>query len=124
MRKTICVIICIVMMLFMLSCCAESIVVMDEYDILTPEEVLDGVQLDPDTMFAYRVLDDDTIMLVLFFAIPSCRKKIIITLLGYSIEEAYCRLELDFARVGSSRPDREKLTTDEGFNIRRGFFLY
>lgn len=64
MRKFICVIACIVMMLFMLSCCAESIVVMDEYDILTPDEVLDGVQLDPDTMFAYRVLDDDTIMLV------------------------------------------------------------
>ena len=45
-------------------------------------------------------------------------------LLGYSIEEAYCRLELDFARVGSSRSNREKLPTDEEFHIRRGFFSH
>lgn len=45
-------------------------------------------------------------------------------MLGYSVEEVYCRLEFDFARVGSSRPDREKLPTDKGFNIRRGFFSY
>ena len=48
----------------------------------------------------------------------------IIQLLGYSVEEAYCGLEFDFARVVSSRSDREKLSTDEGFNIRRSFFSY
>ena len=31
---------------------------------------------------------------------------------------------VDFARVCSSRSDREKLPTDEEFHIRRGFFSY
>ena len=48
----------------------------------------------------------------------------IILLLGYSVEEAYCRLGFDFARVCSSRSDREKLPPNEEFHIRRGFFLY
>ena len=48
----------------------------------------------------------------------------IIQLLGYSVEEAYCRLEFDFARVGSSRSDRKELPADEGFQIRRGSFSY
>ena len=48
----------------------------------------------------------------------------IIHLLGYSVEEAYCRLEFDFARVGSSRSDRKELATDEKFDIRRGSFSY
>ena len=30
---------------------------------------------------------------------PSASKKCTIQLLGYSVEEAYCRLEFDFARV-------------------------
>ena len=48
----------------------------------------------------------------------------IIYLLGYSVEEAYCRLEFDFARVGSSRSDRKELPADEEFHIRRGSFSY
>ena len=48
----------------------------------------------------------------------------IIQLLGYSVEEAYCRLEFDFARVGSSRSDRKELPADEGFQIRRGSFSH
>ena len=48
----------------------------------------------------------------------------IIQLLSYSVEEAYCSLGFDFARVGSSRSDREKLPTDEEFHIRWGFFSY
>ena len=56
--------------------------------------------------------------------IPSAEIMCIIQLLGYSVEEAYCRLEFDFARVGSSRSDREELPADEGFHIRRGSFSY
>ena len=48
----------------------------------------------------------------------------IIQLLSYSVEEAYCSLGFDFARVCSSRSDREELPTDEGFHIRRGSFSY
>ena len=48
----------------------------------------------------------------------------IIQLFGYSVEEAYCRLEFDFARVGSSRSDRKELPADEEFHIRRGSFSY
>ena len=55
---------------------------------------------------------------------PSVSKKCTIQLLGYSVEEAYCRLEFDFARVGSSRSDRKELPTDEEFHIRRGSFSY
>ena len=56
--------------------------------------------------------------------VSSASEKCIIQLLGYSVEEAYCRLEFDFARVGSSRSDREELPADEGFHIRRGSFSY
>ena len=45
-------------------------------------------------------------------------------MLGYSVEEAYCRLEFDFARVWSSRSDRNELPADEEFHIRRGSFSY
>ena len=55
---------------------------------------------------------------------PSVSKKCTIQLLGYSVEEAYCRLEFDFARVRSSRSDRKELPADEGFHIRRGSFSY
>lgn len=37
---------------------------MDEYELLTQDEVSDGVLLDPDTLFAYKILDDDTVMIV------------------------------------------------------------
>ena len=56
--------------------------------------------------------------------LSSAKKMCIIKLLGYSVEEAYCRLEFDFARVGSSRSDRKELATDEKFDIRRGSFSY
>ena len=56
--------------------------------------------------------------------IPSAEIMCIINVLGYSVEEAYCRLEFDFARVGSSRSDRKELATDEKFDIRRGSFSY
>ena len=56
--------------------------------------------------------------------ISSVAKPCIIKLLGYSVEEAYCSLGFDFARVCSSRSDREELPTDEGFHIRRGSFSY
>ena len=56
--------------------------------------------------------------------VSSASEKCIIQLLGYSVEEAYCRLEFDFARVGSSRSDRKELPADEGFHIRRGSISY
>ena len=56
--------------------------------------------------------------------VTSAQKRCIIQLLGYSVEEAYCSLGFDFARVCSSRSNREKLPTDEEFHIRRGFFSY
>lgn len=38
------------------------IVVMDdEIDLLTCEEVLSGVMLDPETLFAYKILPDGTV---------------------------------------------------------------
>ena len=40
------------------------IVVMDdEIDLLTHEEVLSGVMLDPETLFAYKVLPDGTVQI-------------------------------------------------------------
>ena len=54
--------------------------------------------------------------------LPSAGKTCII-LSGYSVEEAYCGLAFDFARVGSTRSDREEFPTDEVFHIRRGFFM-
>ena len=56
--------------------------------------------------------------------VSSAEKSCIIIVLGYSVEEAYCSLGFDFARVCSSRSNREKLPTDEEFHIRRGFFSY
>ena len=56
--------------------------------------------------------------------LSSAKKPCIIQLLGYSVEEAYCSLGFDFARVCSSRSDREELPTDEEFHIRRGSFSY
>ena len=43
---------------------ADSLTVMDEYDLLTPDEIADGVLLDPESLFAYALLEDDTVMLV------------------------------------------------------------
>ena len=54
----------------------------------------------------------------------SAAKKCIIRTLGYSVEEAYCRPESDFARVVSSGSDREEFSPDEGFHIRQGSFSY
>ena len=45
-------------------CFADSLTVMDTYDLLTPDEVKDGVLFDRNSLFAYRQLDDETIMLV------------------------------------------------------------
>ena len=56
--------------------------------------------------------------------LSSAMEMCIIQLLGYSVEEAYCRLEFDFARVGSSRSDRKEFPADEQFHIRRGSFSY
>ena len=56
--------------------------------------------------------------------LSSAMNMCIIEMLGYSVEEAYCRLEFDFARVGSSRSDRKELPADEEFHIRRGSFSY
>lgn len=43
---------------------ADELTVMDEYDLLTPEEVSSGVLLDPSTLFAYRIQSDNTVMIV------------------------------------------------------------
>ena len=43
---------------------ADELTVMDEYDLLTPEEISSGVLLDPSTLFAYRLLSDDTVMIM------------------------------------------------------------
>lgn len=64
MKKIISVVICMVMVLATHICIAEQIVVMDEYELLTQQEIDDGVQLDPDTLFAYKILDDDTVYIV------------------------------------------------------------
>ena len=64
MKKIISVVICMVIVLAAHICIAEQIVVMDEYELLTQQEIDDGVQLDPDTLFAYKILDDDTVIIV------------------------------------------------------------
>ncbi len=43
---------------------ADSLTVMDEYDLLTQDEIADGVLLDPESLFAYTLLEDGTVMLV------------------------------------------------------------
>lgn len=48
----------------MTTCFADSLAVMDTYDLLTPDEVRSGVLFDSDTLFSYRQLDDETIMIV------------------------------------------------------------
>lgn len=60
MKSVICIITIVIIILFVSICHAESIVVMDEYDLLTQDEVSDGVLLDPNTMFAYSILPDKT----------------------------------------------------------------
>ena len=57
-------IITILLALTVTVCYASSLTVMDAYDLLTPDEVRGGVLFDPDSLFAYRQLDDDTVMLV------------------------------------------------------------
>lgn len=57
-------IITMLLILTLTVCFAESLTVMDAYDLLTPDEVKNGVLFDPDSLFAYRQLDDETIMLV------------------------------------------------------------
>ena len=43
---------------------ADELTVMDEYDLLTPEEISSGVLLDPSTLFAYRLQSDGTAMIM------------------------------------------------------------
>ncbi len=45
-------------------CFADSLTVMDEYELLTADEIADGVLLDPDSLFAYSLLEDGTVRLV------------------------------------------------------------
>ena len=46
---------------------------------------------------------------------PSAALLCIITVLGYSVEEAYGSPGFDFATVGTPGSDRKKLLTDEVF---------
>ncbi len=43
---------------------ADELTVMDEYDLLTPEEVSSGVLLDLSTLFAYKIQPDGTAMIM------------------------------------------------------------
>lgn len=54
----------LLLVITMTTCFADSLAVMDTYDLLTPDEVKSGVLFDPDTLFAYKPLDDETIMIV------------------------------------------------------------
>ncbi len=65
MRKAVLVTMTIVMVIISALAWAETITVMDdEFDFLTADEIASGVELDPDTMFAYRILEDGTVELV------------------------------------------------------------
>ena len=64
MNKTISFVVCLVMVLVASLCIAEHIVVLDEYELLTQDEVSEGVVLDPDTLFAYKILDDETVKII------------------------------------------------------------
>lgn len=61
MKETVCIMLLLVFVFTVFTCYSEEIIVMDEYDLLSPDEVANGVLLDPETMFAYRVLEDDTV---------------------------------------------------------------
>ena len=56
----------IILLLVMVSAVghAESLTVLDEYSLLTDDEIEAGVLLDPETLFAYVILDDDTVKLI------------------------------------------------------------
>ena len=56
-------IVLMLMVMFLTVCPADGLMVLDTYDLLTPDEVEDGALLDPDSLFAYVLLDDDTIKL-------------------------------------------------------------
>lgn len=63
--KTTMMTIILIMLIFILALCyAEGYIVYDEYDLLTVDEVHDGVLLDPDTLFAYKILDDQTVKII------------------------------------------------------------
>ena len=51
-------------MLILLSSGNSEITVMDEFDLLTPDEAAEGVLLDPDTLFAYKILADGSVAIV------------------------------------------------------------
>ena len=54
----------LLLVITMTTCFADSMTVLDAYELLTPDEVRSGVLFDPDTLFSYRQLDDETIMIV------------------------------------------------------------
>ena len=65
MKKVVLVVMTVVMAFIYTLAWAESITVLDdEYDFLTADEIASGVVLDPDTLFAYRILENGTIELV------------------------------------------------------------
>ena len=57
-------IITMLLVLSLTNCFADSLTVMDEYDLLTQDEIKAGVLLDPETLFAYVILDDDTVKII------------------------------------------------------------
>lgn len=64
MKRTILAIVFVLMVIFYSVAFADGLTVMDVYSLLTPDEIEDGVMLDPVSFFAYTLLDDDTILLV------------------------------------------------------------
>ena len=65
MKKFVLVTMAVVLTLISALAWAETITVLDdEFDFLTDDEIASGVMLDPDTLFAYRILDDNTVELV------------------------------------------------------------
>ena len=65
MKKVVLVTMAVALTLVSALAWAETITVLDdEFNFLTDDEIASGVVLDPDTLFAYRILDDNTVELV------------------------------------------------------------
>ena len=61
MRHLVATVLALLLIIAMTPVYAEKLTVMDEYSLLTEDEIKDGVMLDPETLFAYTILDDQTV---------------------------------------------------------------
>lgn len=86
--KRLFVILLVVIVSFAVSAYSEVLTVPEEYNLLTEDEIENGVMLDHYTMFAYTLMDDNTILLIRYtwvrthVSVPSSINGIPVSALG------------------------------------------